>query len=77
MEQPTAAQVAGFEQDPIGAVLMFLLNCGLENETLADLTGAKWTGTLPHSGTYALDVFGSGDGDPTTRSAYTIRLHIN
>jgi hypothetical protein len=46
-------------------------------KTLADLTGAKWTGTLPHSGTYALDVFGSGDGDPTTRSAYTIRLHIN
>jgi len=44
--------------------------------TIAILDGDRWSGRLPHSGSYELSVFGSGEADPATLSTYTLRLEI-
>lgn len=46
------------------------------NHTVADLDGSRWSGVLPFSGTYSLDVFGFDLPDHSTLVPYTFRLTI-
>lgn len=46
------------------------------NRSVAQLDGKRWSGVLPFSGTYALDVFGFDLSDHDALLPYTIRLTI-
>lgn len=46
------------------------------NHTVADLDGSRWSGALPFSGTYSLDVFGFDLPDHSTLLPYALRLTI-
>lgn len=46
------------------------------NRNIADLNGGVWSGVLPSSGTYSLDVFGFDLPDHSALLPYTIRLTI-
>lgn len=48
-----------------------------KDRNVGDVSGARWSGKLPFSGTYSLDVFGGDLPDPRTLYPYSIRLTIH
>lgn len=67
--QRATIEVLGSGKHPPGVALTF------GERSVADVTG-RWSGTLPSSGTYAIDVFGFDLPSHDTLVPYAIRLTI-